>query len=324
MARQLEMAVQLAGCCGGRESVACRRPVISHTSQTQLAWGWVYRLPLSAPTSTAPGSCSSSPIPVSVVRHRSPLSCLSALWGGRTTGRSTRWWRRPLPRMPAPAGSASPGARPALPTVGRRAAQEASRLPGHLLPDVAALGALLVVLGLLWGRARHTWYWLDEGIALGISSHPLWEIPDLLRQDASPPLYYMALRGWTALFGTSEGQTHLLSLVFALAVVPAALWAGWSLFRRRTGWVLALLAGVNPFIATYANETRMYSLVVLLALLSTATFLHAFVHRRRKYVPVFTLCLLLLMYTHNWGLLFGLGRRPRQPCAWRSAPSDIP
>ena len=35
VARQLEMAVQLAG---GRESVACRRPVISHTSQTHLAW----------------------------------------------------------------------------------------------------------------------------------------------------------------------------------------------------------------------------------------------------------------------------------------------
>ena len=210
--------------------------------------------------------------------------------------------------MPAPAGSASPGARPAPPTVGGRADRaEASRFADHLLGDVAALGALVVVLALLWGRARHSWYWLDEGIALGISSHPLQDIPELLRQDGSPPLYYMALHGWMALFGSSEYQTHLLSLLFALATVPAALWAGWSLFGRRTGWVFALLAAVNPFIATYANETRMYSLVVLLALLATATFLHAFVHRRRGHVPAFALCLLLLMYTHNWGLLFGLG-----------------
>ena len=35
VARQLQTAVRLAG---GRQSVACRRPVISHTSQTQLAW----------------------------------------------------------------------------------------------------------------------------------------------------------------------------------------------------------------------------------------------------------------------------------------------
>jgi len=173
--------------------------------------------------------------------------------------------------------------------------------------DLAALGALLVILGLLWGRARHTWYWLDEGIALGISSHPITDIPELLRQDSSPPLYYMALHLWTALFGASEGQTHLLSLLFALATVPASLWAGWSLFGRRTGWVFALLTAVNPFIAAYANETRMYSLVVLLALLATATFLHAFVHRCRAHVPIFALCLLLLMYSHNWGLLFGLG-----------------
>jgi len=35
VARELETAVQMAG---GRQSVACRRPVISHTAQTQLAW----------------------------------------------------------------------------------------------------------------------------------------------------------------------------------------------------------------------------------------------------------------------------------------------
>ena len=179
---------------------------------------------------------------------------------------------------------------------------------GHgLALDLVALGALGVVVGLLWGRARHTWYWLDEGIALGVSSHPLRTIPSLLRQDGSPPLYYMALHVWTALCGTSEGQTHLLSLLFALATVPAAWWAGWSLFGRRTGWMCALLAAVNPSVAAYANETRMYSLVILLGLLATATFLHAFVHRRRGYLPIFALSLLALMYTHNWGLLFGLG-----------------
>lgn len=211
--------------------------------------------------------------------------------------------------MTAPAGSADRGAAGrGLRTVGPRSPRAVtSRLPDHVLRDLAALGALLVILGLLWARARHTWYWLDEGIALGISSHPLKDIPELLRQDASPPLYYLVLHLWMALFGASEGQTHLLSLLFALATVPAALWAGWSLFGRRTGWVFALLAAVNPFIAAFANETRMYTLVVLLALLATATFLHAFVHRRRAHVPAFALCLLLLMYTHNWGLLFGLG-----------------
>lgn len=193
-----------------------------------------------------------------------------------------------------------------LPTLlGPRAAGEQ---PGSRLgPDLVILVIALVAVAFLWGRARHTWFWLDEGIAVGISSYPLTEIPGLLRLDGSPPLYYLLLHGWTSVLGSSEAATHLLSLLFALAVVPAALWAGWSLFGRRAGWTCAVLATVNPFIAYYSNETRMYSLAVLLSLLATATFLHAFVLGRRRYVPAFVILLALLLYTHNWGLLVALG-----------------
>jgi len=148
---------------------------------------------------------------------------------------------------------------------------------------------------------------MDEGIAIGISSHPLSEIPGLLRQDASPPFYYLVLHVWTSVFGDSESRTHLLSLLFALGTIPTAFWAGRSLFGRRTGWTCAVLAAVSPFIAAYTNETRMYSLVVLLALVATATFLHSFVYRRRGHLTAFVLSLVLLLYTHNWGLFFAAG-----------------
>lgn len=184
---------------------------------------------------------------------------------------------------------------------------EDGRHPWRWREDGAALAGLLVVLTLLWGRARDTWYWIDEALSLGISSHPLTAMPELLAQDTSPPLYHVLLRGWILAFGTSEASTHTLSLLFALAVVPAALWAGWSLFDRRTGWMCALLAAVNPFLATYANETRMYSLVALLSVLVTATFLHAFVLRHRRFLPAFAVLLTLAVYTHYWGLLLALG-----------------
>ena len=187
------------------------------------------------------------------------------------------------------------------------------RVPGwealrrHPRFDMVALGALVLLLAFLWGRGRQTWYWLDEGIALGISSHPLSDIPALLRLDGSPPLYYLLLGAWMSLFGATESVTHLLSLLFALAMVPAAFWAGSSLFGRRAGWVAALLVAINPFLGAYANETRMYTLLALLSLLATATFLHAFVYRRRRYVPAFAVSLALLLYTHNWALLFTVG-----------------
>jgi mannosyltransferase len=173
--------------------------------------------------------------------------------------------------------------------------------------DLLAVAGLVAVLALLWGRGAGKWYWLDEGIAAGIASHPLSEIPELMRQDGSPPLYYLVLHLWMSVVGTSEAQTHILSILFALATVPAALWAGWSLFGRRAGWMCALAAALNPFLAFYANETRMYSMVVLLGVLTVATFLHAFVFHRRRYLPAFVVFLTLLLYTHNWGLLLLLG-----------------
>jgi len=177
-------------------------------------------------------------------------------------------------------------------------------LPGTR--DGLCLGATVLALAFLWGRGRHVWYWIDEGISVGISSHPLARIPGLLRHDGAPPLYYALLHFWMRAFGTSESATHLLSLAFALAAVPVALWAGWSLFGRRVGWTAVVLVAINPFLGYYANETRMYSLLVLLGLAATAFFAHGIVFGRRQFLPGLTICVALLLYTHNWALFFAL------------------
>jgi hypothetical protein len=196
-----------------------------------------------------------------------------------------------------PAGTETPPPRP---------------LPGllRLRPAVAdglAFTGLLAVLAALWSRGAAAWYWLDEGLSLGISSHSLGDIARVLHQDGSPPLYYWLLHVWTSALGTSETHTHALSLILALITVVAAWWVGSSLFGRRTAWFLVGLAALNPYLSAFANETRMYALLTLLATVSTGSFLHAFVFRRRRYLPVFTLSLALMLYTHNWGLLYAVG-----------------
>ncbi len=165
----------------------------------------------------------------------------------------------------------------------------------------------MAVLALFWSRGRNTWYWTDESLSIGMASHSIARLPEILAQDTSPPLYHVLLHLWMDVFGSSEAATHALSLLFALAVVPATVWAGWSLFNRRTGWMCGILAAASPFLATYANETRMYSLMALLCVLVTATFLHAFFYRRRRLVPVFALLLAMTLYTHYWGLFLALG-----------------
>ncbi|MFL5896447.1 MAG: glycosyltransferase family 39 protein, partial [Thermoleophilaceae bacterium] len=155
-------------------------------------------------------------------------------------------------------------------------------------------------------RAFSEYYWIDEGLSIGIAKHSFFDIPGVLRQDGSPPLYYLLLHFWAQAFGTGEHATHALSLVFSTLTIPVGLWAGWSLIDRRTGIFTAIVCAGDPFLTTYAQETRMYSLVVLLALLCTTCFLHVFVLRRRRYIVWFAITLAALVYTHLWSAFFVL------------------
>jgi hypothetical protein len=172
---------------------------------------------------------------------------------------------------------------------------------------VAIVGLLVVVSLYLRTRALGASLWMDEGLSIGIASQPFFEIPGVLRQDGSPPLYYLALNLWMDLFGNGPAETQGLSVAFSLLAIPGGLWAGWSLFGRRAGLICAALGAFNPFLTIYAQETRMYSLMVVLSLLTCAAFLHVYVYRNRKYLPLFAILLAAMLYTHGWGIFVGAG-----------------
>jgi len=172
---------------------------------------------------------------------------------------------------------------------------------------VAIVGALVLISLFLRTRALGASLWMDEGLSIGIASQPFFDIPGILRQDGSPPLYYLALNVWMSLFGNGPAETQGLSVAFSLLAVPGGLWAGWSLFGRRAGLICAALAAVNPFLTIYAQETRMYSLMVVLSLLTCAAFLHVYIFRNRKYLPLFAVLLAAMLYTHGWGIFVGAG-----------------
>ncbi len=192
--------------------------------------------------------------------------------------------------------------------------------PAWTLPGVAArtsvlaplaLGALVALSLYLRTRDLDAGFWIDEGLSVGIADRPLADIPGVLRLDGSPPLYYSLLHVWMALAGRSEEATHTLSLIFALLAIPSAWWAARGVFGPRASWMAALLTATNPFLTQYAQETRMYALVMLLGMLATGAYARAFlveeVEHRRRWAIVFALLLAAMFYTHNWALFFGLG-----------------
>jgi len=182
-----------------------------------------------------------------------------------------------------------------------------------LVPDKRAwLGARwstpVILVGLtaislfLRTRILNAGFWIDEGLSVGIAHHHWASIPHVLKQDGSPPAYYMLLGLWIRVFGDGERATHTLSLVFALACIPLAYAVAKSLFGRTTAIVVALLAAFDPYLTYYAQETRMYTMEAFLSLLVAWAYVNGVLRGSRRWCVALVLSLTLLLYTHNWAL----------------------
>ena len=171
----------------------------------------------------------------------------------------------------------------------------------------AGLGLLCVVS--LWLRTRvlGAGFWIDEGISVGIAHHPLTSIPHLLRQDGSPPLYYLLLHFWIGWFGDGERAAHVLSLIPALACIPLAYWAARSIFGRTAAWVSAGLAAFAPYLTYYGQEARMYALAAALSIVVAGAYVRGVLYGSRWHLALLVVSLDLLLYTHNWGLFVFVG-----------------
>jgi mannosyltransferase len=168
--------------------------------------------------------------------------------------------------------------------------------------DGLIVAAFVVIATLLRVPTIARSYWVDEGISVGIASHPLTQIPALLRVDGSPPLWYFLLHFWMQAFGTSPVATHTMSLLASLAVVPLAYWAGRTLFGRPAAICAAALAATNPFLNWYATENRMYTLVVAISLVAVTLTVRAVRDRSPRDAVGAVVAFAALDYTHNWGL----------------------
>ena len=155
---------------------------------------------------------------------------------------------------------------------------------GAFRPMVVAAVGLAVVVGLVGRFVTVSPMWLDEALTVNIARLPLGEVPEALRHDGAPPLYYYLLHAWMAVAGTGDLAARALSGLLATASLPLVWLAGRRLVGDRgeekarwAAWAAVLLLASSPFAIRYATEARMYSLVVLLVLvgyLSLDTVLH--------------------------------------------------
>jgi uncharacterized membrane protein len=173
-----------------------------------------------------------------------------------------------------------------------------TRFIGLILLLILSLGAVLRLVNL--GSDS---IWLDEAYSIQFAHLPL---PQLLSETASsdvhPPLYYLLLHYWVALFGDSEAAVRSLSALFGLLSILIIYLVASLLFNRATGLLSALLLALSLFHIEFAQEARMYSLLSLLSLLSLYLFLKLFDDEPRPlHLVAYIISTSLLMHTHVYG-----------------------
>lgn len=171
--------------------------------------------------------------------------------------------------------------------------------------DLSALGLLISVAVVVrfWTRSP---MWLDEALTVHIAQQPIGQIPSALRHDGHPPLYYVLLHGWMALFGTSDAAIRALSGIFGILLLPATWFAGRRIGGRTVAWSAVVLIAVLPYAVRYSTENRMYALVMLLAVCGWMLVDSAL--QRPKVITLIgiALCTSALLWSHYWAMWLGV------------------
>jgi len=147
---------------------------------------------------------------------------------------------------------------------------------------------------------------LDKAIALDTLLQPLQPRPtaslgdvfhNLMTESTHPPVYFLLNHLWLQLFPTDEGLVSLwaaraLSAILGVAAIPAIFGLGWLAFRSRlVGQIAAAMMVVSPYGIYQAQESRHYTLAILVIIASLSCLVLATrCLESRKPIPIWLIC----------------------------------
>lgn len=157
--------------------------------------------------------------------------------------------------------------------------------------------------------------WRDEAFSYLMAKQSVFSLLWATAHDSNPPLYYLLLKAWMTVFGSSELALRSLSLVFFWATVYLVykiLHEQLHLSEKKSCWYLLLFV-LNPLLHYYAFEARMYT---MMAFFGTALFyllvrknyslyaftavLALFTHYFLVFILAFHFGYILLFHKHEW------------------------
>ncbi len=145
--------------------------------------------------------------------------------------------------------------------------------------------------------------WLDEAYAVNhVADRGFLEVLSRSLPDGNPPLYYILLDHWIWLFGGSEYSVRMPSVLFSVFSVGLIYKVGSLLLDKATGLLASLIFALSAYQVHFAQEARVYSMMVFLCLSSFYFFLRLFQGKNYRIFAGYVLSSAALMYSHYFGL----------------------
>lgn len=146
---------------------------------------------------------------------------------------------------------------------------------------------------------------LDEAQSLWQASRPALAILSIVAGDVHVPLYHLVLHAWLLYMGDTVASARILSLLFFMLSIPLLYLLGERVYGRRVALFAVFVFAISPFMNWYANEIRMYTMLVFFTLANQYFFVRLFSDERpREGVwALYALTAILGAFTHYFFFL---------------------
>lgn len=143
----------------------------------------------------------------------------------------------------------------------------------------------------------------DEPFTIYHAQFDFFNIIHYLKNYNNPPLYELLLHFWIKLFGISAFAVRFLPMLFSSFSVWFIYKIGERFFDKNTGLVASLLFTFSTMQIWYAHDSRVYSLFLLLTLVSFFLFFKLLQEQQLSKTNSFFLILVnvLILYAHYFG-----------------------
>lgn len=164
---------------------------------------------------------------------------------------------------------------------------------------------LVYIAARVWG-ITDSCLWFDEIYSIHAAEHQWNSILSFVALDLiHPPLFYLVLKFWILAGGDEILWLRLLpALLSVIAVFPFIAFCRELQLTRWTQVLALFLFAVNGSMIKYAQEVRMYSLLLCLSLFSMWLFARYFI-KGKSFLPL-VIVNVLLIYSHYFGWFFVL------------------